>query len=1194
MQRRPPSRQPRAAASAGASSSREPASSRRIKNSDDIPEEFREMLVESIKESRATASSVPTETPPKRKKPLTRDRRPPEPKTEEKSRPEPLAVPSADPGPSLSNKRKRDEPVTPTKSKPTQATQSPAVEDDIPDWLKQVAEEYTSELAKPSSSPLNMKSKKPTQEDSSDEEEESDDDDDFDDEEDDDADWETVDLSKISPKLVRNDEPIVFEISSSKAPAKAKKSGRMGPTPAERKIRLEVHKMHLLCLLAHVHLRSTYCNDGEVQDALLPILEKRVIAELNDSSFQQTKIFKQGLSNAAAAFKRKFKVTRPGMRKALWGNIPTSPSALYGDLPMALEEFRDAAKKLTGTRDLAAQLFCAMLRRTGLEVRLVSSLQPLSYLFKAKYSIDDSKRRDMKLIEEDENDYRTSEDDSEPGFVGNVNKAYGGPGPINFRAAPIAPIRTGMAAGRASGYSRKKDKQIRVHDPALPIYWVEVFDVINQSWIAVDPLGLGVVRRFDTFEPPHSDAWENEMAYVVAFDNDNKVRDITRKYVKSFNSYTRTLRVEATLDGGKWWRKALKPFTIPSYMVPDRDQFENGLMDDKLLREGVPKSLAAMKSHPVFAIEEQLRQDEVIYPKNECGKMVGKNKKTIPVYRRQDVKRVKTATQWYMLGREIKAGEQPLKRKKVRRRRAMNLEDLDPDELAELEVEDTGMYAQFQTIIYRPDPCMGPIVPKNAYGNIDLYVPSMLPSGGVHIPHKLARAAANALGIGDYVADAVTGFDFKAGGRSTPVIKGIVAAEENEEAIWAMIEHIEQEQRDEADEKRRIVSLNMWRKFLIGLRIKERVDGYALDDEENEPKKPKESAKGTDSESADDETVESEDGGFVRDESASLTLDEPADNAGGFFTDDLEEFAGKAMRLEVEQREARELAVEIEQARSRRARLADIERQKMDEELYDPDAIESGGGFFTEDISPKASQDIAGNSLRSFLKGEKKQAADLADTGGGFFADEPSPKAPSDARKRKAEDALETGGGFFAEEPFPQPRPGKKSRTSSPLSDIKGKRKVTDFADLGGGGFFVDEVEQPRKKRSRTNTPDSTLLPARTNQAKRKHDGEDEAEERRGRKRTRSVTPPLVTERRMSKELEEELFGDTSDDEGNDDITALKLKEKEEKKEEARRLQDSLADKIAKGEEVEIPESLLDEEVHDEDFEYEDAGWASD
>ena len=36
-------------------------------------------------------------------------------------------------------------------------------------------------------------------------------------------------------------------------------------TGAERKLRLEVHKMHLCCLLVHVYIRNSWCNDQGVQ-----------------------------------------------------------------------------------------------------------------------------------------------------------------------------------------------------------------------------------------------------------------------------------------------------------------------------------------------------------------------------------------------------------------------------------------------------------------------------------------------------------------------------------------------------------------------------------------------------------------------------------------------------------------------------------------------------------------------------------------------------------------------------------------------------------------------------------------------------------------------------------------------------------------------------------------------------------------
>lgn len=559
----------------------------------------------------------------------------------------------------------------------------------------------------------------------------------------------------------------------------------------------------------------------------------------------------------------------------------------------------------------------------------------------------------------------------------------------------------------------------------------------------VDPLDTGLVRTLTNLEPPQWD-WENEMSYVVAFDNNNKVRDITRKYVKGYNSYTRSLRLEATLDGAKWWKKALRLYSVPAHRAPDRDQFENGLMDDRLLREGIPKSLAAMKNHPVFAIEEQLRQNEVIHPKVECGTMTGKNKRSIPVYRRQDVKQVKSATQWYVLGREIKAGEQPLKHKKARRiRRAPDPEDMDLDELADMDEQDTAMYAHFQTILYQAEPCIGPIVPKNAYGNIDLYVPSMLPEGGVHIPHKLARVAADFLGIGDFVADAVTGFDFRSGGKSTPVINGIVAGAESEEALWTMIEYIEGEQEEEADEIRRLTSLNLWRKFLVALRIKERVDEYALEDEEPAPVEEEE-------DSYQSHTIDpAESGGFMVEQHDSMTSFADSNlggGGGGFFTNDIEDFAGELMRDGAKKAREMEERRLLDEARARRAKLTEIELQKVETgEYYDPDAFEGGGGFFVEDAVPEPFSDY-----KKVDKG-KGRAVENEPLGGGFFVDEPE---PVQRQVEREDDAMEcVGAGFLLEDAEPEPN-------EVPILSHTGKRKRDSIEDVGGG-FVVDkEAEQ--------------------------------------------------------------------------------------------------------------------------------------
>ena len=47
------------------------------------------------------------------------------------------------------------------------------------------------------------------------------------------------------------------------------------------------------------------------------------------------------------------------------------------DLPMQKADFRESAQQREASRDVGAQLFCALLRAVGVDARLVCSLQPL-------------------------------------------------------------------------------------------------------------------------------------------------------------------------------------------------------------------------------------------------------------------------------------------------------------------------------------------------------------------------------------------------------------------------------------------------------------------------------------------------------------------------------------------------------------------------------------------------------------------------------------------------------------------------------------------------------------------------------------------------------------------------------------------------------------------------------------------------
>ena len=93
-------------------------------------------------------------------------------------------------------------------------------------------------------------------------------------------------------------------------------------TAVDRRIRLETHKLHLLCLLFHVHLRNRWCNNDEVQKNLRPLLPDKVYAKLHhdpaDQQFRRSKMLIDGLKEAAAAFRKKFTITRRGLTATQW------------------------------------------------------------------------------------------------------------------------------------------------------------------------------------------------------------------------------------------------------------------------------------------------------------------------------------------------------------------------------------------------------------------------------------------------------------------------------------------------------------------------------------------------------------------------------------------------------------------------------------------------------------------------------------------------------------------------------------------------------------------------------------------------------------------------------------------------------------------------------------------------------------
>ena len=81
------------------------------------------------------------------------------------------------------------------------------------------------------------------------------------------------------------------------------------------------------------------------------------------------------------------------------------------DLPMQRPDFLEMSGKLEGSRDVGAQLFCALLRSAGVEARLICSLQALPFTTAAKSSTP-LKPKPAYIMADQESRTATSEDES--------------------------------------------------------------------------------------------------------------------------------------------------------------------------------------------------------------------------------------------------------------------------------------------------------------------------------------------------------------------------------------------------------------------------------------------------------------------------------------------------------------------------------------------------------------------------------------------------------------------------------------------------------------------------------------------------------------------------------------------------------------------------------------------------------------
>lgn len=410
----------------------------------------------------------------------------------------------------------------------------------------------------------------------------------------------------------------------------------------------------------------------------------------------------------------------------------------------------------------------------------------------------------------------------------------------------------------------------------------------------------------------------------------------------------------------------------------------------------------------------------------------------------------------------------------------------------------TALYAFNQTSLYVPPPVVNGRIPKNAFGNLDIYVPSMVPPGGYHIRHALAKNAARLLGI-DY-ADAVTGFQFK-GRHGTAITSGAVVAEEYREAVEAVIEGFQYEQENEESRLYSLECLKLWRRFLAGLRIKERLSEYTTTGPHTTtgPQAVKSNlvkAEMDEAEEVEEDPMEA--GGFFPDAGA-ITAPTAHQFNDAPESDHGHDYAEQAPRLRRQRKTLVESDPESDDHSEeeympsprkppvRRRRMLSESLPAAEDEHYDPhqdgvghvqdvaeqstefdggflpdaDAEGMGGGFVYENNDPSEADGFSGGFVPEAASSEPAD-----ETGGGFIPDGDTALESGGGFVPEVENEM-SAGGFLPETNVPDPQPIPKTASKEVRRDTEedagsimpDKQADTAVPDEADDTFDPDEMD---------------------------------------------------------------------------------------------------------------------------------------
>uniref|UniRef100_A0A182P8P2 Rad4 beta-hairpin domain-containing protein n=1 Tax=Anopheles epiroticus TaxID=199890 RepID=A0A182P8P2_9DIPT len=292
----------------------------------------------------------------------------------------------------------------------------------------------------------------------------------------------------------------------------------------------------------------------------------------------------------------------------------------------------------------------------------------------------------------------------------------------------------------------------------------------------------------------------NPIAYVFGW-NEGYLKDVSARYVKNWNTTCRMLRVESA-----WLEKVLHPFVGEKTEMDTLEEKELNKLDaDKPL----PQTISELKNHPLYALRRHLLKFEALYPPEPptLGFIRGE-----AIYPRECVYTLQTREKWYKQGRVVRPFETAYK--------VVKCWKYDRPNNNWLKDQPCDIFGLWQTDEYDPPTAENGIVPRNEYGNVELFTEKMLPKGTVHLKLPGLNKVCKRLQID--CAPALTGFDM-AKMRVVPVYDGFVVCKEfAEQVVEEWYKEMEKEDQREQEKLEKRVYGN-WKRLIKGLLVRRKL-----------------------------------------------------------------------------------------------------------------------------------------------------------------------------------------------------------------------------------------------------------------------------------------------------------------------------------------------------------------------------------